>query len=49
MLSLEVILFQETGVVHQIKYNFSYFILLVLLFTHFILDIKKVCCIKLKN
>jgi hypothetical protein len=35
-------------VVHRIKYSFSYFFLLVL-FTHFILDIIKACCIKLKK
>jgi len=48
MLSLVGDHFQEIGVVHRNKYSFSYFFLLVL-FTHFILDIKKACCIKLKN
>jgi hypothetical protein len=44
-----VILFRETGAFHRIKYSFSYFFLLFVLITHFILDIKKACCIKLKN
>jgi len=34
----QVVLFQETGVVHRITYNFCYFLLLVALFTQFILD-----------
>jgi len=29
------------GVVHRIKYSFSYIFLLVVLFTQFIFDIKK--------
>jgi hypothetical protein len=33
--------FWETGVVHRITYSFSYFLLLIVLFIHFILDIKK--------
>ena len=36
----KVILFPETGVVHRIKYSFSYFFWLVVLFTQYILDIK---------
>ena len=30
-------------------FRFSYFFLFVVLFTHFILDVKKSCCIKLNN
>jgi len=43
-----VVLFRETSVVHRITYSFSYLPLLVL-FTQFILDKKKSCCIKLNN
>jgi len=35
-----VILFLESGMVHGMKYSFSYFFLLVVLFTDFIVDIK---------
>ena len=37
----QAILFREMGVVHRIKYSFSYIFLLVVLFTQFIFDIKK--------
>jgi len=36
-----MILFWEMGVVHQITYSFNYFVLLVVLFTQFIVDKMK--------
>jgi hypothetical protein len=45
----QVNLFLETGVVHRITYSFSYIFLIVVLFIHFILDIKKACCIQFNN
>jgi len=46
-----VSLFWETGAVHRIKYSFSYFFffLLVVLFTHFILDVKKAVLYQVKK
>jgi len=37
------------GMVHRIKYNFIYFFLFVVLFTRFILDIKKGMLYKVKK
>jgi len=45
-----VILFRETGVVYRITYSFSYFFVLVVLFTKFIVDkMKKVVLYPVKQ